>query len=371
MKSYDDSEFLSISSANMIGAILLFFLVVKYYRNILFHSVGFPLTTISTQITIILSIILIINDLKKYNIFHFILLVLFFIQFKITNNNTIIYIYTLALGLYNRDLKKILKLYIVTNIIFFLSCLILNLLGIKPSGYIHGRNNLGFSNPNAAYMAFFIIWASYLYVKFDKMDKKGFIIILISPLIIYAETRTQTGLITVFICIAFVLKFRRININKKIYKYLFSIYPILLTMASLILTFAFNNHYWINEYLSHRPYYWNKYLTHPIYGLNLMGYEQNIRKLAFYPKIPLDSGYIWTLYSGGILVFLIIILLYMYAIYRLCCKNKKAEVLLILSILTYSFAESILLNITINLSFICIPYAIGEISNRIKIFKYK
>lgn len=373
MRSYDNYGFLGKTNANMIGAILLFFLVVKYYRHILFHSVGYPLTTISTQITIIISIILIINDLKKYNIFHFLLLVLFFIQFKVTNNNTIIYTYTLALALCNRDLKKIFKVYIIINVMFFISCLLLNFVGIKPSGYIHGRNNLGFGNPNGAYMAFFIIWVAYLYVKFNKLDKKEFVILTISPLIIYIQTRTQTGLVTIFTCMIIVLIFKYININKKIYKWIFLIYPILLTTLSLVLAYKFNNNYWINEYLSHRPYYWHKYLTNPTYGLNFVGYSLDIKRIAFMPKIPLDSGYIWTLYSTGIISFLLILFLYVYALYTLCCENKKAEVLLILSILTYSFAESIILDLAVNLSFIFIPYAITKLRNRNrnKIFKFR
>lgn len=371
VKSYDNYGFLGRRNANMIGAILLFFLVVKYYRHILFHNIGYPLTTISMRITIIIAIILIINDLKKYNIFHFILLVLFFIQFKITTNNTIIYTYTLALALYNRDLKKILKIYIITNLIFFISCLLLNFLGIRPSGYVDGRNNLGFKNPNGAYMAFFIIWVSYLYVKFDKLCKKEFIILIISPLLIYAQTRTQTGFVTIFVCMFIVFKFRKINLNEKNYKTLFSIYPIFLTVVSFLLAFFFNNNYWINEYLSHRPYYWNKYLTNTIYGVNLIGYSNDIKRIAFKPKIPLDSGYMWTLYSGGIILFLIILFLYVYTIYILCCQNKKSEVLLILSILTYSFAESILLDLAVNLSFIFLPYAISRLSNINKTFKYR
>ncbi|MGL4913085.1 MAG: hypothetical protein ACRC3Y_11720, partial [Romboutsia sp.] len=152
---------------------------------------------------------------------------------------------------------------------------------------------------------------------------------------------------------------------------IFTLYPIFLTLISLILAFGFNQHYWINEYLSHRPYYWYKYLSHPTYGLNFIGYTDNIKRFAFKPKIPLDSGYIWTLYSGGIIVFLIIIFLYAYSIYRLCNQNKKAEVLLILSILTYAFAESILLDLAVNLSFIFIPYAISELKDKSKILKYR
>ena len=80
--------------------------------------------------------------------------------------------------------------------------------------------------------------------------------------------------------------------------------------------------------------------------------------------MPLDSGYIWTLYSMGIIVFVVIIGFLCLAIYNLCRENQKDKVLLIVSILIYCFAESILVDIASNISIILLVYGISKFDIR-------
>jgi len=75
-------QFLDENKVNLIGLILTFFIVCKYYSNTLF--VGTPVSKISMILTGLLTVILILNDIKKYNIYHILLFIFFIIQFLIS-----------------------------------------------------------------------------------------------------------------------------------------------------------------------------------------------------------------------------------------------------------------------------------------------
>ena len=309
-------------------------------------------------LTGLLAVILILNDIKKYNIYHILLFAFFIIQFLISRNITLIYSYILALGLMNVDFKKIMKVYLISSIVFLIIFMLANLLGIRPSTFINGRNDFGFGNPNGAFVAAFLVWISYLYIKFDNIDKFDILFLVAFPIVVYTQTKTRTGLITVVGVVILLSIFKLIDIRKKWIKIFLASMPFILLGISLIIAYGLNEHYMLNRVLSHRPLYWYQYLSNSEYGLNLIGYGSNIREIVFSPRLPLDSGYIWGIYSSGIITFVLLMAIYTYAIYQLCNQNKKSEVILILSIFIYAFAESILLDLGTNITFVFVAYAL-------------
>ena len=349
-------QFLDENKVNLIGLILTFFIVCKYYSNTLFS--GTPISKISMILTGLLAVILILNDIEKYNIYHILLFIFFTIQFLITKNVTLIYSYTLALGLMNVDFKKIMKVYTISSLVFIIIFMLANILNIRPTVFINGRNDFGFGNPNGAFVAAFLVWVSYLYLKFDNLDKKDAIFLVLFPILVYNQTQTRTGLLTIIATFILLFIFKKININNRMIKLFATLTPAILFIISIVIAYGFNDNYKLNRVLSHRPQYWHDYLSHGEYGLNLIGYRSDIREIVFTPRLPLDSGYIWGLYSSGIIAFVLIIAIYAYAIYTLCKQNKKAEVLLIMAIFIYAFAESILLDLGTNITFIFVAYAL-------------
>ncbi len=401
-------QFLDDDKVNILGILLTVFIVCKYYSNSLFA--GTPVPKISMILTIVLSLVLIVNGIKKYNVLHYLLFGFLVIQFILTRNITLIYSYMLALGLINIDIRKIMKTYAIANLIFLIIFIIANTVGIKatefingrndfgfgnPNGafiaaflvwisylyirfdniekkdilfllateFINGRNDFGFGNPNGAFIAAFLVWISYLYIRFDNIEKKDILFLLAFPIIVYTQTQTRTGLITVIGVVILLVAFKFIDVRKKWIKIFLASTPFILLGMSLIIAYGFNEHYMLNRVLSHRPLYWYQYLSNTEYGLNLIGYGSNIREIVFNPRLPLDSGYIWGLYSSGIIAFILLMAIYTYAIYQLCNQNKKAEIVLILSIFIYAFAESILLDLGTNITFVFVAYGLFILGN--------
>lgn len=356
MLTLNKRQFLDENKVNLFGMILTFFIVCKYYSNTLL--VGTPVSKISMILTGLLAVILILNDIKKYNIYHILLFLFFIIQFLITKNITLIYSYTLALGLMNVNFKKIMKIYLISSLVFLIMFMLANILGIRPTVFINGRNDFGFGNPNGAFVAAFLVWASYLYLRFDNLDKYDAIFLVIFPVLIYGQTQTRTGLLTIIAAVIILFIFKKVDINNKRVKLFATLTPAILSLISIVIAYGLNDNYKLNRVLSHRPQYWHDYLSHGEYGLNLIGYRSDIRERVFSPRLPLDSGYIWGLYSSGIIAFVLLIAIYTYAIYTLCNQNKKAEVMLIIAIFIYAFAESILLDLGTNMTFVFVAYAL-------------
>lgn len=349
-------QLLDENKVNLVGILLTVFIVCKYYSNSLFA--GTPVSKISMILTILLSLVLIVNDIRKYNVFHYLLFGFLAVQFIITRNITLIYSYILALALINIDIRQTMKTYLISNILFFIIFIIANILGIKPTEFINGRNDFGFGNPNGAFIAAFLVWISYLYLKFDDLDKKDAVFLVVFPMLIYSQTKTRTGLLTIIATVIILFILKKVDLRDKVFKILATFTPVTLSLISIIIAYGFNDNYKLNRVLSHRPQYWHDYLSNGQYGLNLIGHRSDIREIVFTPRLPLDSGYIWSLYSSGIIAFVLLISIYTYAIYTLCKQNKKAEVMLIIAIFIYAFAESILLDLGTNMTFVFVAYAL-------------
>ncbi len=57
-----------------------------------------------------------------------------------------------------------------------------------------------------------------------------------------------------------------------------------------------------------------------------------------------------------------------YTLYRLCIEKKKAEILLVVSLLIYCFAESIMLDLATNVGLILIVAGVSNLSlNKLKL----
>lgn len=355
---FDEDGFLSDRIKNSILAALIFFIVARYQTM----SLNYTIYKVSMIITGILAFVLIINSIKKYNILHYILFIIFAVQMVIIRNPNLLYVYFLALAFIECDMEFVIKVYMISNIVFFISYLLMNIMGIRETDLVKGRNDFGYGNPNGAFIGMFTIWMSYLYLRFDDMDIIDILILFVFAMVMYKQTNTRTGLMTVFavmIMIPFIKKFNTSNI---IMRYLIPAIPIGIAVLSLVIAFVFKENAFLNDVLSSRPDYWNRYLTHPVNGLSLFGHPSDVKEYLFVPKLPFDSGYLTLIYTFGIIGFVVFMSFYTFSVYKLCMENRKKDIIFIISIRIYAFAESMFTDLATNLSIVYIVYAIGFVN---------
>lgn len=343
---------------NIMGISIIFLAVIKYYSTFLGYT---SLNKYGMILSLLLSTALIVYGRKKYNLIHFLFLIVFVVQFVISKNITVLYAYYLCLALYNLDFKLIIKWFLIFCCIMFSVFLFTNLVNINITEYIDGRNDFGFGNPNTAFISMFMIWSSFFYYIFYSDKKYDYILMFLMIFFMYSQTMTRTGLITAIATLIAYVILKGTDVKKKGMTIFVSIFPLFMTFISLVIALFLSNNYFINNVLSHRAVYWNTYILHPTKGVNLFGYVSNIREILFTQRMPLDSGYIWTLYSSGIIVFVMLILAMSYTLYVLCKEDKKDQILLMVSILIYCFAESIMIDISTNVALILIVYGISKI----------
>ena len=347
--------FLNPSLQTFLGILLVFFICTKFYGGVMVMPF---LSKVSMLLTLALAGIIILNNINIYKKIHYLVFIIFAVQFVLSRNITMLYAYFLALALYNINFRLVMKVFILTNVLLFCIMIVLNLTGMRPSEFIHGRNDFGFGNPNSAFLGMFLIWITYAYLIFDKMNKFDVALLVIMGIIMFSQTGTRTGLLTIIVSgiIMFFYKSEKFR-NSRIIKWLSVMFPVLMTGLSLVITYFMYDSLFLNKMLSHRPLYWNRYFTDPRSGLNLFGYAANIRDTLFMPRVPLDSGYLWALFSQGIIVYVILMVLICISLKKLFDEGRKAEIVLMLSILVYCFAESIMLELGNNIPLILIVYA--------------
>lgn len=344
---------------NIFAILILILAIIKLY------SVFFGIDSYSKYImfiSIFLSTILIFYSRKSYKFFHYFLLMISAMQFIISKNVSMFYTIYLCLAFIEIDFKMLAKFFLIANSLLFAIYLTFNLFGYYPTEYLDGRNDFGFGNPNTAFICMFLVWVSYFYFIYNSRKKLDYFVLFFLVFITYTQTETRTGLLAAFSTLVCYFILIKVDVRKKHIAMLFAMVPIIATIISVILALFLFDNYLINSILSSRPLYWNAYLLHNTHGLNLFGYPANIRDLLFTIRTPLDSGYIWTMYSQGVISYFIFLLALSISIYTMCKKNKKAEILLIFGILVYCFAESIMLDISTNVCLILMIQNIGELN---------
>lgn len=348
---------------NYMAAIIIALSSLKYYTTF------FEMTSIVKYIMIVclaLTSILIISNIKKYNFIHFILFCVIIVGYRFSKNITLLYTFFICLGLYAADFKYIVKWFLIVNSLLFSIYLGTNLLGIHPSGYIDGRNDLGFGNPNTAFINMFIIWNAYFYLTYNNRKLVDKVILFLMIFLMFSQTNTKTGILAAIGSIIFYWIVNYIDVRKKIWSIIIALFPIAITILSLALSTVLSRNLFFNRVLSHRPLYWSTYISGTQKGLNLFGYPPNIREILFTARVPFDSGYMWTMYSQGIVAFTVLLIAISITLYMLCKYNRKAEIVLMSSLLIYSFAESILIDVTTNISIVLIVWGIYMLRNNSK-----
>ena len=358
LRIFTKGEFLSESLRKKLLAALIFFIVARYQTI----PLNYIVYKVSMLMTGLIAGVLILDSIKKYKPIHYLIFGLFAVQMIIIRNPNLLYVYFLALAFIDCDMFYVVKVYMISNVIFFAIYMTMNLVGIRETEFVRGRNDFGYGNPNSAFIAMFTIWISYLYCKFDDLEIFDIAILLFFAFLMYKETNTRTGLITVVAITAIIPIIKFLRIDNKFMKNVIAAFPILISLFSLVIALVFEKNSFLNDVLSSRPLYWNKYLAHPVNGLTFFGHPSDVKEYLFVPKLPFDSGYLTLMYTFGIFGFVIFIGLYAYMIYKLCEENRKRDIIFIIAIQIYAFAESMFTDIATNLAIVLIVTAMSSIS---------
>lgn len=351
----------------IIGTLIVFLAILKYYS--VFIPVIIPSSVIMLS-SLGLSTVLILLNIKRYKLIHYLFFGVLAVQFVMSRNITLLYIYYLCLALYNIDFKYILKVALVLHTAFFIILLVRNIVGISPTEYIEGRNDFGFGNPNTAFLSMYVIWTIYLALRYENLKKVDVALLGLLMFAMYSQTNTRTGLLAGIMTVIAVVLFKYRH-DSKLCKYAVISIPSAITVVSIFVAIFLKGNYFLNKILSHRPMYWNAYLTNSTHGLNLFGYPSNIREILFTMRMPLDSGYMWSLYSSGIVVYMFLIIFLTVTLYILWNEDKKAEILFMISILLYCFAESVMLEVAVNFGLILMVYGMSKLDLKRLITKKK
>lgn len=303
----------------------------------------------------LLSLILFIN----WNIYDILFFIIGLLISIFTDNSNILAFFVIGVYCRNNNISNnyLVKNYLFITFIFFLSMILLNMFEIIPNGQLHYRGNIprndfGFGNPNSPFLACLPLYAGYIYLRFNEYDKYDRILLLTVSLIIYSQTYSRTGLITIFIILLFIEFLKRAHIGKnKILLYSIILLPTLIALFSFFTAIFLNNDFF-NKILSDRPQAWNAYIQ----NIKILG---NSNYYTIRNNYPLDNSYLYSFVLYGILFTICLIGIYNYYLYKNVIDNN-GKILAICSIfLIYSFGENILLNINLNFTLILVLSSIS------------
>lgn len=342
--------------------LLMFVCISKFHLNNLIPQN--PPIKLILCLAILISIIIIIY-FDRFNLNYINFSIIISGISIITKNGELIYTFIILLALKEFEPKDIFKSYLVINLFYFIITIVLNKAGILESKLYYTsnmvvRDDLGFGNPNRAFLSFYLIWISYLYIKFETYNIKDRIILIVSAIIMYSITYSRTAFITIVLTMIIVEIIRIVDIKKN--HIIIALIPTIIVSITLFIGYRMNNSIIMNEILSKRPQLWHLFLNNDIYKINLFGYDNNIIEyMSQGSKLALDNSYIYILFKNGLVIFLMIIGVYTLMLYMYGKHNKKKEVIIITSILIYSFGESILTDVSTNITLIYIYIVLSSI----------
>lgn len=303
----------------------------------------------------LLSLILFI----KWDIHNILLFIIGLLISIFTDNSSLLAFFVIGIYCRNNNISNnyLIKNYLFITALFFLGMILLNMFNIIPNGQLHYRGNIprndfGFGNPNSPFLACLPLYAGYIYLRFDDYDNYDRILLFTVSLIIYSQTYSRTGMITIFAILLFIEFLKRVNICKnKFLSYLIILMPTLITLFSFFTGIFLNNDFF-NKILSYRPQAWSVYIQ----NIRILG---NSNYFTLRNTYPLDNSYLYSFVLYGILFTILLIGIYTYYLYKNVTDNNGKIIAISSIFLIYSFGENILLNINLNFTLILVLSSIS------------
>ena len=356
----------------------LFLLILKEYWTLFFFDSSTPAPLLGAMVYIsagLLGIAIFLNKLTKIE---FLVLVLALIAFILKRNISFPLIALTTISSKDIDLKKIIQFHFAVSITLFFIVLALGMVDLMPStkvvdtritdGYRIIRHNLGFGSANGAFLFFFPILTSAIFLLENRYYKViTFPILFLFIHIIYMNTLSRTGFYSsIFLFILLIISaFGKFRTNKFQGFILKNIIVLFLTL-SIIVAMFFNTPKW-NSILALRPNYWLVHLLQGVYKFNLWGYPWNEKYRLQISEIPLDNSFLSMILSKGAIFSIIIYLFYFFGIKKILGQGAYKSLIILFAILTFSFFENTLFIVAFNISFFILYHSIHNNNNNNKI----
>lgn len=300
---------------------------------------------------------------KKQCIGYYLILILCFISSIITKDYNIILSYLVVICIKDIDLKKVLKIIIIVNVtmillhIFLYICnLIFKLKNVRVyyNNESNIRHNFLLGHPNYFSSIVFWTYASYVYIKYDKIQIIDYILGFVLAIFIQILPKSRTTVIAfaIFILLIFISKLNKNITNlllKIVAKYIFIVCSI--TIITCIVTYKYMNTESystikkMDTLLSGRI--WYSQLAYEKYGCTIIGQFIDYVKPEKHNKpIILDNFYAKSFVNYGVCY--LILLSYLFFI-----KNKrmrKEEYVYVIIFCVIGICETHILNACIGIT---------------------
>lgn len=339
--------------------------LLKIIRNLCYVSLAFIImcNIIGESVQSFKGIIYIIIQYSKEHILLFSVLFLTFIPIVITRNKLpfILTIVMWACSFY--DIKKILKMFLFSNLLIFIITCICSLFNLIPDITITReatiRYSFGYIYPLELTTHFLFLIMIYIYLRGNKYDSKDLIFINIINLLLFkiTDARSSFLLIIIFSFTSYLVEKKKINIGKVKLRY-FYIFLLACFIVPIVFSIMYNQDNLImekiNQLLSKRVYLTqNAFNT---YGFSLFG--ENIKWVAYGRSLDpsslnatynyVDCAYAKILLDQGLIIFILIMIGYGNIMYNAFKKEDNMLKVIICIILTISILEPRLFSIELN-----------------------
>jgi hypothetical protein len=279
------------------------------------------------------------------------------------------------------NIKELLKLDVFVKIVTVIMVISLCKAGIFPNftKVINGayKEALGFSHPNVLTAIVLSILVEWIYLKYDTLRIKDYILVLLSVLWVWNVAASRSSVysfVLYFLFVIFSKKHAHIYENK-LFITIISLLSSVIAVLSFILLKLYNKGnsvvYLINEILTRRIYQASKLIDK--YGVSLFGQFINVRgtRSVDYSSDALfsvDMSYIVIPIRYGLVIFVLLLVGY-FILTRKASSINKALVPAILYYVILGFAETyfyrIQYNFTLMYLFVYVGVTVSE-SKKIK-----
>lgn len=272
-----------------------------------------------------------------------------------------------AIVMNNISYKDASKVMFYTRLVMTSLIVFLSLIGVIPLNKLNVSKGvfgsatgygLGYIHPNNLAQALFVLCCLYLCMNFDKLKSKNLWCILIVDLITFEITKSKTACsILLIIVILIFLRDNKLVVN--IIKKFSGVYVLtvggLAVLIPMLYTYSTGTlqrlMYILNGYFNGRFINAsNMFLSFPITWFGKIINLDYLQRIYGYNVV--DNGYVFLLFDYGIIGFLLIAFLYLYAISKLTRKDFFIFVLVIVGFLSLALMENVIRAMFMNFTMI-------------------
>ncbi|MEG0180813.1 MAG: hypothetical protein RRZ84_01565 [Romboutsia sp.] len=300
--------------------------------------------------------------------------------FVVTGEGSILALTLMGLGMEVINEKFAIKSYFSMHVILFVGCVIF--VAIFPDighrqemhyrivdGYNIARYSFGSGNPNSVLFALLPTYTAYIYLRFDKYNMWDRILIGLSLYVVYINTNSRTGLISIVagLVVLEILKVIKVK-ESKIVRWILTLSPVIMTLASVGSALFLHKNKIAIKLLSSRTMYWHLYIREQGSLFNLFGndYPATMRQ-----QNPIDNSYIYIISILGMVTMILLLIVLCKGLSEYAKRDMKKNIIVVIVFLIFAFGENMLIDAGLNFALaLLIKDVIVFDSETVNIYKY-